>query len=947
MKVYSIESVSKKSVKHAKSLWLKIKRNKKQLLSWFFRAFALGVAVIALMFIYFSFTLPDPNTLLQRTVPESTKIYDRNGALLYEIHGEAKRTLVKLDQISPNLTHATIAVEDKDFYKHRGISIRGLLRAVWADITSGSKQQGGSTITQQFVKNALLTKDKSWIRKLKEVILSIELEARYSKDEILQLYVNEIPYGRNAYGIEAASKAYFDKSAKDLTLEESAYLAALPQSTTYYNPFGPHRDALDRRQQTILALMEAQGYITKDQKEAAAATKVTFLPPQNSLKAPHFVLYVQDYLANKYGESTLEEGGLKVYTTLDYNLQQTAERIVNDQGIKNAQNNNAHNAGFVAIDPKTGQILAMVGSRDFFGKSYPAGCQAGKCQFDPSVNVTLTPQQPGSSFKPYVYLTAFTKEFGYAPASLLMDVTTNFGKYGNTDYIPKNYSGNNNGPVSIRKALAGSLNIPAVKMLALVGVNNATETAHDLGITSPLQNCGLSLVLGGCEVKLLDHTAAYATLADGGIKHQVTPILKIESRVGDTLEEYKDQGERVVDEQAVYEITNILSDDSARSYVFGAGGPLTLPGRPVACKSGTTNEWKDGWTMCYTPSIAVGAWVGNNNNENMKSNADGGRVAAPITNQFLKEALKGKPVEQFKAPNGITTVAVDAVSGKLPTEFTPQTKDEVFADYSVPKDYDNVHVSVRIDRTTGLPANNLTPPENIETRSYLSFRSEQPDNTSWESAVQSWLEKMQQQGLPYIYTGSLPTAPPSTTGDGPSITISEPRDGTIITKSPFTVVAQNNSNSALTKVDLLIDGQLIESKTSNGPYIFNVQKKLADGNRTIAIHAVNSNGRSSDIGVQVIFATNQALTVTNPEKDAHLSGPIILQAVSGNNFGTATFYINDNQVGTSFPTQNTQDGTYTYSVSWDAPTNGTYKIQVKAGGNSSAKTSFTVDDTIE
>lgn len=942
MKVYSIESVSKKSVKHAKSLWLKIKRNKKLIITWFFRAFALGVALMAILFVYFSFTLPDPNTLLQRTVPESTKIYDRNGALLYEIHGEAKRTLVKLDQISPNLTHATIAVEDKDFYKHRGISIRGLLRAVWADITSGSKQQGGSTITQQFVKNALLTKDKSWIRKLKEVILSIELEARYSKDEILQLYLNEIPYGRNAYGIEAASKAYFDKSAKDLTLQESAYLAALPQSTTYYNPFGPHRDALDRRQQTILNLMEAQGYITKDQKEAATAEKVAFLPPQNSLKAPHFVLYVQDYLASKYGESTLEEGGLKVYTTLDLGLQEIAEKIVNDQGIKNAQNSNANNAGFVAIDPKTGQILAMVGSRDFFGKSYPAGCQAGKCQFDPSVNVTLTPQQPGSSFKPFVYLTAFKKDFGYAPASMLLDVTTNFGKYGNSDYVPKNYSGNNNGPVSIRKALAGSLNIPAVKMLALVGVNNATQTAHDLGITSPLQDCGLSLVLGGCEVKLLDHTASYATLANGGVKNPATPILKIESRTGETLEEFKDHGQRVVDEQAVYEITSILSDDSARSYVFGAGGPLTLPGRPVACKSGTTNQWKDGWTMCYTPSIAVGAWVGNNNNENMKSNADGGRVAAPITNQFLKEALKGKPVEQFTVPNGISTVTVDAVSGKLPTEFTPQTKEEVFADYSVPKDYDNVHVSVRVDRTTGLPANNLTPPENIETRSYLSFQSEQPDNVNWESAVQTWIEKMQQQGLPYISTGSVPTTPANTSG-GPTVTISEPRDGTIITRSPFTVTVLNSSNTTLSKIDLLIDGQLIESKSSE-PYTFTVQKKFTDGSRVIAIHAVDAGGHSSDVSVQVLFATNQAIAITSPVKDAVVSGPLTLQAVSGSNLGTATFYVNDAQVGTSLPVEDTQDGTYAYSLVWDAPANGNYKVQVKAGGNSSGKIPFTVND---
>jgi membrane peptidoglycan carboxypeptidase len=319
--------------------------------TWLFRAAALGIGVLALIFIYFSFTLPDPNTLLQRNLAESTKILDRNGQLLYEIHGEAKRTLVTIDNINDYTKHATVAIEDKSFYQHRGISVRGIFRALLNDVLSASKSQGGSTITQQFVKNALLSKDKTWTRKLKEIILSIELEARYSKDEILQLYLNEIPYGRNAYGIEAASQTYFGVHAKDLTLAQSAYLSALPQAPTFYNPLGPNRDRLDARQQTVLQQMLEQGYITQTEKQQASEEHPTFLPLSNSMIAPHFVLYVQNILAEKYGESTLEEGGLKITTTLDKNLQAMAEKAVLDQAESNAKNYNAQNAGLVAIDP--------------------------------------------------------------------------------------------------------------------------------------------------------------------------------------------------------------------------------------------------------------------------------------------------------------------------------------------------------------------------------------------------------------------------------------------------------------------------------------------------------------------------------------------------------------------------------------------------------------------
>lgn len=942
MRIYNFETVSKKSTKHFKRVHKGIKHllgNKRLLVSWFFRLFAIGVALVAVLFVYLSFTLPDPNTLMERTVPESTKIYDRNNQLLYEVHGEVKRTLVQLDAISDYAKHATIAVEDKDFYSHSGFSIRGIFRSIWKDIKTGSAQQGGSTITQQFVKNALLTKDKHLIRKVKELILSVELEARYTKDQILQLYLNEIPYGRNAYGIEAASQAYFNKRANELSLGEAAYLAALPQSTTYYNPLGPHRDALDRRQQTILALMETQGYITTQQKDEALQEKVVFTPLQNSLKAPHFVLYVQDYLAKKYGETALEQGGLKVYTTLDTKLQNIAENAVKEQAEKNEKDSKAYNAGFVAIDPRTGQILAMVGSRDFFGKSAPAGCNPGKdCLFDPSVNVALTPQQPGSSFKPYVYLTAFKEDYGYAPASLLMDVKTNFGRNGDSDYVPQNYNNNFNGPVSIRKALAGSLNIPAVKILALVGVDKATQTARDLGITSPLKNCGLSLVLGGCEVTLLDHTASYATLANGGIKHPVTPLLKVEDKSGNTLEQYTEKNSRVVDAQAVYELTSIMTDNNARSYVFGVTNYLTLPDRPIACKTGTTNRWRDGWSMCFTPSIAVGAWVGNSNNKEMKIASDGARVAAPITHAFLKQALQGTPAEQFPIPEGIRTIAVDAISGKLPTAFTPETKEDVFASYAVPKEFDDVHIGVKIDRTSGLPANNLTPPENVDLRIYTVFRSERPDNPAWETPVREWMLSKQ---IPLPPEGSIFTNPTPTpnTGEDPTVTIVSPAESSVITQNSFIVQVDANSPVGIARIDLLIDGQLIESKAAE-PYRFVVGRQPTDGPKSIAIHLVDKNGKTADQSIPVFFAVNAPITIIKPAPNTTESGMVTLTAVSGQDFGTLTFYANNVLIATADGLQN-PDGSYAYTTVWKPANNSTYKLQAKAGSTNSEKISFT------
>lgn len=857
MKVYSYKSKDKEPQSKRKSfawkkLWfLNIKKlTFRQIAVLAFRLFAVGIFFIAILFLYYSKDLPDPGKLLERQVSESTKIYASDGSLLYEIHGEEKRTLVKLNEISDYLKHATISAEDKDFYKHHGISYTGILRSVFRYVTNlGTAQGGGSTITQQFVKNAILNNKKSLDRKLREVILSVALETKFSKDQILEFYLNEIPYGRNAYGSEAAALTFFGKSAKDLTLAESAYLASLPQRTSYFEPYGTHREALDNRKNYVLGRMLEDGYITKEQEEQAKNEKVEFKKSRTALIAPHFVLMVQSYLSEKYGAKSLEEGGLKVYTTLNPKLQEIAEKAVKEGVEKNSKKYKANNAALVAIDPKTGQILAMVGGKDYFGKSEPEGCVPGKnCTFEPNVNVATSEKQPGSSFKPYVYVTAFGKDYKYGPGSILMDVITNFGKFGDSDYIPYNYDGKERGPITIRKSLAGSLNIPAVKILALVGVENAVQTARNLGITSPLQNCGLSLVLGGCDVRLIDHVGAYSVLANGGVKNEKTSILKIIDKSGNILEEYKESPKQVLDPEAVYLLTNIMTDDSARAYVFGAGSALTLPGRPVAAKTGTTQKWKDGWTMGFTPSLAAGVWAGNNNSEKMADGADGVYVAAPIWNAFMKQALKDTPVEEFKRPAGIQTITLDDASGKLPTANSPQTREDIFASYSVPQETDSVHQPFAFDSVTGQPANSNTPPGQIIYKLFTIFHSEFPNNPNWENPVREWAEK---NGFPYPPTEAQTQTPDQNySQEIPSIDFAEPKEGQIISTIPFLVQLNSYGRNPLTRIEISLDGEL-NRILDFAPYSFNLTKEnLTPGTHTLAAKAIDFLGNSQTTSIQ-------------------------------------------------------------------------------------------------
>ena len=634
-----------------------------------------AVTLSIFVFFYYSRQLPDPNAWQDRKIIQSTKIYDREGKnLLYEIHGEEKRTVIPFNEIPQIVKEATVAAEDAEFYSHSGINIRGIIRAIWADIKGGTLAEGGSSITQQLIKNAYLSPERTLSRKIKELILSIALERRYSKDEILNFYLNQIPYGLNSYGIEAAAQTYFNKPAKELALTEVVYLVAMPKAPSYYSPYGNHGEELKSRANHILSRMRELKYISDNDYNNALKTTVNFVGQKTGITAPHFVFFIRDYLNEKYGEDFVEKGGLKVTTTLNLDLQKIAERVVED-GTKRNEIYNAKNAALVAIDPKTGQILAMVGSKNYWAtKSEPEGCEPGKnCQFEPNVNIATRLRQPGSSFKPFVYAAAINN--GYTPDTVIWDIPTEFNPLCSWDgiaesgidqqtcYSPQNYDGRFRGPVTLKQALANSINVPSVKVLYLAGINNSINMAENLGITTlkDRSRYGLSLVLGAAEVKLLDIVSAFGVFSQEGVKRETIGILKVEDGNGRILEEYKDQGQKVLSEQVAREINDILSDNNARAPVFGLHSPLLLGDRPAAAKTGTSQDpndetkAKDAWVIGYTPSLVAGVWTGNNDNTPIEKGGAGVAAAGPIWHDFMAQALKDAPIETFNKPDPIIT----------------------------------------------------------------------------------------------------------------------------------------------------------------------------------------------------------------------------------------------------------------------------------------------------
>lgn len=652
--------------------------------------------------------LPSPTKLSSASLPQSTKIYDRHGELLYTIFADKNQTFVPLSKIPKDLQHATIAIEDKDFYNHGAIDIRGVVRAAYATLFK-KELQGGSTLTQQLVKTSLLTPERTIQRKVKEVVLSFVTEMIYTKDKILEMYLNQVPYGGTAYGVEAAAQTYFGKNVKDLTLAESALLAGLPESPTTYSPFGSHPELAKIRQIEILTAMYNQHYITKKQLEEAKAQKLVYKKISNPIKAPHFVLYIKDLLVKKYGSKTVEQGGLTVTTSLDLSLQETAQASLAAE-IEEIERLKVSNGAALITKPGTGEILAMIGSKDYFDPT-----------IDGNVNITLAHRQPGSSIKPINYATGLVK--GYTAATMFVDQQTCFPSPGQAPYCPRNYDGKFRGPVLMREALANSLNIPAVQMLKMNGLEAMIATASAMGITSftEPERYGLSLTLGGGEVTMLEMATAFGVFANEGYRIDLHPILKVTNSRGRVLEQYEPPespifGERVLPAGVAYIISDILRDNSARAAAFGTNSELRIGNQPVSVKTGTTNDLRDNWTIGYTPDYLVAVWVGNSDNSRMSGVVSGVTGAAPIWNDLMSYLLKDHPARPLNKPVDVVGRNVCSYSGLLPSsEGSCPTRFEYFIKGTEPRKIDTGRQKVFIDKTT----NDLAKPgqtENVEER---------------------------------------------------------------------------------------------------------------------------------------------------------------------------------------------------------------------------------------
>ncbi|MFH0863730.1 MAG: PBP1A family penicillin-binding protein [Candidatus Gottesmanbacteria bacterium] len=806
---------------------------------------------VVFLFAWYSKDLPRPDRV-HRVEGMSTVITDKNGEVLYDIYNEQNRIPVTFSDMPLYLRQATIAIEDKDFYKHQGFSLRGTLRSI-VNIFIFRKLQGGSTLTQQLVKNVLLTQERTLPRKIKEFILAVQIERKYSKDEILQMYLNETPYGGTAWGVETAAARYFNKHAKDLSLIESIVLAGLPQSPTQYSPFGQDTKAYVWRSEQVARRMREDEYITKSQEEQVKKDlpNMAFSQNEASFRAPHFVMYVKDQLISQFGEKMVEQGGLKVTTTLDWKIQEQTEKIIKEE-IDKLKNLKVSNGSAVVINPQTGEILSMVGSKD-----YNATGSSG-LKFNVA---TQGLRQPGSAIKPIIYATAFKK--GYTPATLIMDVDTHFpGGEGKPDYIPKNYDDKYRGPIQVRYALANSINVVAVKMLAMVGIKDALTTAYDLGLSTLKPNddtfrrVGLSLTLGGGEVKLLDITSAFGSFATGGIRHEPLSILKVQDNDGKTLLENKPtSGTRVLSNEISFLISSILSDNEARKEVFGSNSLLVIPNKTVSVKTGTTDDKRDNWTIGYTPSYVTGVWVGNNDNSPMNpSLASGITGAAPIWNRIMRSLLNNKSDEPLSAPKGVVTSQIDSYSGGLPKEGQP-TRSEYFISGTEPTTLSSIYQKLKISKNNNKLANSIEIAfGQYDEKDFIVFTEQDPISTDgknrWQEGIDAWLNSNPD---PKYH-------PPKETSTDKlnelAVHIKTPGDHAQINDNDVLVEAEAVSQAEVIKMEVLVDENIVRTTSSNK---FSERININKGPHSLKIRAQDSKGNVSEgqikIGVLVPWDT--------------------------------------------------------------------------------------------
>ncbi len=799
-----------------------------------------------LLFAWYAKDLPRPDKV-QRVEGLSTVILDRNGENLYDVFENQNRIPVLFADIPQYLRDATVAVEDKEFYQHQGLSTAGIARALVRTIFFRDFQ-GGSTLTQQLVKNALLTQERTLPRKIKEAILSIQIERKYKKDEILQMYLNEAPYGGTAVGVEAAAEYYFSKHAKELNLIESAFLAGLPQSPTLYSPFtAKDPKAYVWRTQQVLRRMREDGYVSPLQ-EAEAKKQLeglTFTKTDSGLRAPHFVAYVNELLAEKFGEKLISQGGLKVTTTLDWKLQEKAQAIVAEEVAK-VKYLKVSNGAAIVIDPTNGEILAMVGSKDY-GATDSSGFKFNV--------VTQGLRQPGSAIKPITYASAFKK--GYTPATLLLDVDTKYpsGDPAKPEYNPKNYDGKFRGPIQLRYGLGNSINTIAVKVSAIVGTKDVLRTAYDMGLTTlepsteNIRRFGLSLTLGGGEVKLIDLTSAFGVFATGGFREEPAAILKVEDAKGKTLYEYKAPSpRRVLGTDIAYLISDILSDNSSRREVFGERSYLVIPGHTIAVKTGTTDDKRDNWTIGYSTNRVVGVWVGNNDNSPMHpSLASGVTGAAPIWNRIIREVVKNLPDKPFTKPDNIIEMDIDGYGGGTPVDGYP-TRKERFIRGTEPTAASPIYQKIKVSKHDN---NKLANPVEIsngeyDTKTFVVFIEQDPvsgdGKNRWQEAIDAWLAMQ----------GDSKFHPPKETYQGSeqiTLSIKEPADLAQINSNEVKVVAEATSTNEVTKIEIYLDGTKVKEKGDRS--ISETFTVSGNGNHTIKVKAYDNKGNSAEREVKI------------------------------------------------------------------------------------------------
>jgi len=810
------------------------------------RLLGAGLVLFAGLLLYIFWDLPSVNALPETYMTPSVRITDRNGRLLYEILPEVggRNTVLSIENIPQCLKEATIAVEDKNFYTNPGIDITGIIRSLWINIKGGETLAGGSTITQQVARNLLMSQDervsRTLRRKMREALLAWEMTQRLSKDEILALYLNQINYGGMAYGVEAASQTYFGKPASELLLPECALIAGLPQAPGIYNPF-TNPELAKQRQVIVLGLLEKQGYISHAERVGAEMTPMSYNPSPYPIEAPHFIWIIKDQIDKLISEGVLNSRqSLIVRTTLDFDNQRLAEDTLKRhiEEFKNEDapiSHNVNNAALVVIDPHSGEILALVGSADYFDES-----------IDGALDMATSPRQTGSAFKPFIYALALdpTRPNVWTPATSILDLSTTFITHDGTPYTPVNYDSREHGPVAVREALGSSLNIPAVKTLQEVGIENAINLAHRLGITS-LSDAGqydLSLALGGGQISLLQLSTAYAALANKGYYTGNTSILDIHDADGNLL--YKPAGNpplQIVDPRVAWLISDILSDDSARTIGFGPNSTLKLD-RTAAVKTGTTTNFHDNWTIGYTPDLLVGVWVGNSGYEAMH-NVTGLTGAAPIWNEVMRQLLQGIPDHPFERPDGLTQIEICDLSGLLPTSACQHTHKEWFVAGTEPAQTDPYYQQVWIDPLTNSIANDLTPIDRRKSITVLDLPVE----------AQSWARL---QGLPLLIDYSQ--ALENTSKQQNQLALLSPPPNTTYRIDPnFDPSAQQLQievavGGEVSRVTIWMDGYLLATLASP-PY--QTWWSLSTGEHRLWAQAVNSNGeilRSDAVSISVI-----------------------------------------------------------------------------------------------